>query len=251
MQAYTRPFYEYLQRNSQSSANVIVPLVLELIRAKEVIDFGCGTGEWLSVFKKYGVEDIWGVDGSWVDRKLLQIPEERFIPFDVRKPFQMVRQFDLVVSLEVAEHLPQESAATFVDSLTKLGPIILFSAAIPGQGGVHHINEQWPEYWAEHFQHKGYVAIDCLRRKIWEHSAVKYFYSQNMFIYARKECLQNYPFLKQEYENNPSKPLSIVHPELYLRKARKANQLELLKSPFSALQFLSNVLKRRAAHPPK
>ena len=59
----------------------------------------------------------------------------------------MNRKFDLVLSLEVAEHLPSECAEAFVESLVNLGPVILFSAAIPYQGGENHVNEQWPEYW--------------------------------------------------------------------------------------------------------
>jgi cyclopropane fatty-acyl-phospholipid synthase-like methyltransferase len=61
------------------------------------------------------------VDGAYVDRTLLEIPSERFQPADLRQPIRVGRQFDLVVSLEVAEHLPAECAAAFVQSLTALG----------------------------------------------------------------------------------------------------------------------------------
>lgn len=105
-------------------------------------------------------------------KKKLEIPEERFLSFELNNPFRIDRQFDLVISLEVAEHLPKECAATFVDSLTRLGPVILFSAAIPFQGGTDHINEQWLDYWAKYFQEKGYVAIDCIRKRIWQNDKV-------------------------------------------------------------------------------
>jgi hypothetical protein len=96
----------------------------------------------------------WGVDGEYVNIKTLAIPEERFIPYDLKRPYRIDRAFDLVVSLEVAEHLPADCAETLVDSLTGLGSVVLFSAAIPYQGGEHHINEQWPEYWIRLFHSK-------------------------------------------------------------------------------------------------
>src|SRR5215211_1558289 len=154
MHRYSEDYYAVRKEGTRSSAEVIVPLVLEVVKARSVIDVGCGTGEWLSVFKEHGVEDIWGVDGEYVNIKTLAIPEERFIPYDLKRPYRIDRAFDLVVSLEVAEHLPADCAETLVDSLTGLGSVVLFSAAIPYQGGEHHINEQWPEYWIRLFHSK-------------------------------------------------------------------------------------------------
>ena len=101
----------------------------------------------------------------------------------------MDREFDLVPSLEVAEHLPKPCAEEFVDSLTRLGSSILFSAAIPLQGGKHHLNEQWPAYWARYFQERGYVAIDCIRDKIWQDDNVEFWYARNILIFVRKKAL--------------------------------------------------------------
>ena len=197
---------------------------------------GCGTGEWLSVFEEHGIEDVWGVDGGWVSKEMLEIVEERFVPLDLEQPFHMDRTFDLVVSLEVAEHLPEECANTFVDSLTRLGPVVLFSAAIPHQGGRNHINEQWPEYWAERFHDKDYVVIDCLRRRIWRNENVAKWYRQNILMFAAREHLEDQPSLSQEYTLCGTSQLSVVLPENYLEKEEQLNLEKLSPEKRSRLQ---------------
>ena len=130
-QPYTTSFYEENREGSRRSAEAVVPLVMQFVRPQSVIDIGCGVGTWLSVFKEHGVGDFYGVDGSWVDRSALEIPTERFLEEDLTGPFRLDRSFDLVVSLEVAEHIAPRYADAFVDSLSGLGDLILFSAAVP------------------------------------------------------------------------------------------------------------------------
>lgn len=216
MQPYTEDFYKFVEQTARQSAKEIVPLVYQLIQPKSVIDVGCGLGTWLSVFKDYGIEEILGVDGDYVDKQMLEIPQENFLPFDLKNPLKIDRQFDLVLSLEVAEHLPEECAETFVDSLTRLGSVILFSAAIPFQGGTDHINEQWQDYWAKYFSEKGYIAIDCLRKKVWQNANVDFWYTQNLLIFASQDYLESHELLKREWENTADSQLAIVHPKKYL-----------------------------------
>ena len=233
--SYTGDFYKLHRDSSRQSAKQIVPMVLELVHPNSVIDVGCGMGAWLSVFKECGVDDIYGIDGDYVDRHMLEIPEQRFFASDLSKTIRLDRQFDLVVSLEVAEHLPNDCAETFVDSLTKLGPVILFSAAIPHQGGTHHVNEQWPEYWAEHFQAKGYVVIDCLRKKIWRNHEVDYYYAQNILLFTKMDYLEKSPLLRSQFESTNPASLSIVHPTKYLEVIGWIERLYLLSEDIAAL----------------
>lgn len=230
---YTSEFFATLQAGSRGSAREIVPLILELVHPKSVIDVGCGDGTWLSVFQEFGIEDYLGIDGDYVDGEQLQIPADRFLDFDLKQSISIEKTFDLVLSLEVAEHLPADCADTFVDSLAKLGEAIVFSAAIPYQGGTEHINEQWQNYWVTRFQSRGYQVIDCLRNKIWDNAKVEAWYAQNMLIFIKEERLSNYPLLQQELQSPNSLPLVIVHPKIYLNQLPETRRRTPTQHPAS------------------
>jgi len=225
MEAYTADFFRKEHDIVLQSARQVVPIVMSLVKPRRVIDVGCGTGVWLSVFREHGVEDVLGIDGAYVDLATLKIPRERFLSFDLSKPIDLDGKFDLAVSLEVAEHLPASSAAAFVESLTKLSPLVLFSAAIPCQGGVNHVNEQWPDYWARLFAERGFEVIDCIRRRTWNNNQVAYYYAQNMLIFCRRDVFEALPVLKTERERNLDSPLSLVHPKKFVELADSVRQL--------------------------
>jgi 2-polyprenyl-3-methyl-5-hydroxy-6-metoxy-1,4-benzoquinol methylase len=215
-QPYTSAFFGGQRGLSRRSAELVLPMIIAEIKPSTVIDVGCGVGTWLAVLAESGVADVWGIDGDYVERSLLQIPQERFLAHDLTKPVHLERRFDLVLCLEVAEHLPADSAPTLIDSLVSLGPVILFSAAIPYQGGINHVNEQWPEYWARHFAARGYAAVDCVRRQIWQLDDVQWYYAQNILLFVERGCLKSNSFLRREAENTPATPMSLVHPAKYL-----------------------------------
>ena len=102
---------------------------------------------------------------------------------DLTQRIDVNRRFDLAICLEVAEHLPRQSAELLVTSLCAFSDAVLFSAASPGQGGTHHINEQWPNYWAELFSRRNFGGVDCLRPLLWENEAVAPYYRQNIILY--------------------------------------------------------------------
>jgi SAM-dependent methyltransferase len=176
------------------SARRIVPYVVELTGCRSVVDVGCGIGTWPCAFIEQGVQDVAGVDFHEEARRLMISPA-LFRKADLRRPVDLGRTFDLAVCLEVGEHLEEAFADGLVDSLVRLAPVVLFGAAVPGQGGWSHINEQWPEYWAARFRARGLAAVDCIRPRFWDDPDVDYWYSQNTVLYVQPDRLERSPEL--------------------------------------------------------
>src|SRR5256885_15969550 len=103
---------------------------------------------------------------------------------DLANPIDLGRRFDLVQSLEVAEHLPAVKAESFVDTLIAHGSLVLFSAALPGQGGENHVNEQPLDYWRDIFRSRGYLPVDYLRPLITGDPAIQSWYRYNILLYV-------------------------------------------------------------------
>src|SRR6202022_1127194 len=152
-------FFEGLGRESRLAASAVVPFLIDLLQPRSVVDVGCGTGEWLAIFRQHGVEDVLGIDGDWIPSDQLRIPASQFQRMDLRQGIQTGRTFDLAVCVEVPEHLPDGAGDALIAGLTRLAPVTLFSAAIPQQGGTGHVNEQWPTYWLERFAKHEYVPV--------------------------------------------------------------------------------------------
>lgn len=208
-----------LEGANAASARAILQLLFARFRPDSVLDVGCGLGTWLEAAKELGVADIQGIEGAWLDPKLARIPAERLRTLDLEKPFDLGRRFGLAISIEVAEHLSPEAAGAFVRSLVRHSDVVLFSGAIPFQGGDHHVNEQFPDYWGRFFGDHGYVPVDCIRPAIWNQTGILVWLRQNLVVFAREALARG----TGPFAGAVPGPLSIVHPEVYRALAEQAN----------------------------
>jgi SAM-dependent methyltransferase len=182
--SYSSDFYDYIDAGSRASARAVSALLLGEMRIGSLLDVGAGHGAWAAEWLAAGVKDVVAVDGDYVRRDQLAIPAGCFVAHDLSPPLDLKRRFDLVQSLEVAEHLPADKADLFVDNLVRHGDVILFSAAVPHQGGEHHVNEQPPDYWRKRFEACGYAVFDWVRPRIASAREVKSWYRFNTYLYA-------------------------------------------------------------------
>ena len=233
MHAYGPAFYRYAASFAVASAERIVTAIIEALPIQSVVDFGCAQGAWLSVWSRAGVS-VTGVDGPYVDLRYLMIHPTEFVAADLSEPINLGRQFDLVQSLEVAEHLRAEHAERFIDTLIAHGPCIMFSAAVPGQGGEHHINEQPLEYWRSIFRKKGYVAVDYIRPLVRNEKAVQYWYRYNTILYVRETHLEVLPETIRRHLLPDGRALQNHWPILHRARQKLLSQL-----PVAAVDSLS------------
>jgi len=235
--------------HNMESPRIIIENFLEIFTPKSVIDFGCGLGTFLNGFKEKGITDVLGLDGNWVNRSLLAeyLDENEFLEVDLECKIDVKKKYDLAISLEVAEHLSKEKAKIFVENLVNASEVILFSAAIPFQGGQNHVNEQWIEFWQEEFSKHNYVFYDVIRKKIWNNKKVKWWYKQNLFIVSSKENI-----FEQNQNLNSTLILNLIHPEHYLSKTKqhidfilgKSRTKEYLKLFVKSILYDLGILKR-------
>ena len=189
MSTYDAAFFQYVNAGARVAAQCIVPLLQQQLCIRSVLDVGCGQGAWLAIWRRCGVQDCLGVDGSYVDRSRLLFPADRFRVHNLQLAFDLGRRFDFVQCLEVAEHLPAASAGVLVEALSRHGDVVLFSAAPPGQGGHGHVNERSYEYWRAEFASRDYAALDFLRPRILHDRRIDPWYRYNPLLYVRRRAV--------------------------------------------------------------
>ncbi len=223
---YDEEFYANRRNQVEPSAEAIMGHVLSLCHIESIVDFGCGTGTWMNAAQSHGAKRVLGIEGDWLKEEYLDRPGLEVHRHDLTEPLNIDRKFDLAISLEVGEHLPEERAQSFVEDICRTSTKVLFGAAIPEQGGVGHINEQWQSYWARLFSELDYKAFDVIRPKIWSNSNIPLWYKQNTILYLHKDELKNKEQFSISLQEVSPVDLDIVHPDLYNKHLRFFNRRE-------------------------
>lgn len=188
---YDSEYYDFeVEGPAVRSAEVITGSVVRDLKPLTVVDVGCGTGAILDAFKKRRCS-VLGLEYSDVAIRYCRARGLEVTKFDIQKDtFDKKCDFDVALSMEVAEHLPQKSADRYVELLTSLSHWIVFTAAPPGQGGTFHLNEQPPSYWRAKFSVLGFECNEELVRRWrdeWRTSgSVMSWYHKNLMIFQRK-----------------------------------------------------------------
>lgn len=229
---YPAGFYENRRTHTAHAARRLLAALPSRLARGRVADVGCGTGTWLAAALADGAQSAFGIEGDWVTPAMLDDARIILAPQDLEQRFAGAT-VDLAISLEVAEHLSPGRAASFVADLVALAPAVLFSAAIPGQGGVGHLNEQWQSWWAGHFAGHGYLAYDAVRPAIWSDEAIPAWYRQNTVLYLDAATAARLSL-------TPTEPslLDRVHPAFWDRANRELAYANALPE--------SEVLRRQA-----
>ena len=203
-----------LAAGTRAAAVAVGNILQEWIDLRSVLDLGCGTGAWLGVLSSGGRCEVFGVEGEAYHRRDLEIDPDLVLTADLGQTIDLHRRFDLVLCLEVAEHIDAARADTVVANCVRHGDLVLFSAALPGQQGIHHVNEQPPQYRATRFAHHGYGVLDVIRSRIWDDPQIPVWYRQNILLYVRERSAAQRTLRAALGATVPSAPLAVAHPDL-------------------------------------
>lgn len=230
---YSEEFYKKEDLSRFLTADIVLTEFFKFYQPKSIVDIGCGLGHWLSVCVDKGINDIKGYDGHYVEADKLKIPRDAFDRHNLESPLVTPKKYDLAITIEVAEHLPEDKADAFVCSLTHCADVILFSAAAAYQGGINHFNEKSPAYWAKLFSEKGFLCFDFMRDILWEKEGVNCVHAQNILVFVKEEKrhliepeglapvlsprLMYHPeFVKIKLDVPVSKPVDVVRKKRFL-----------------------------------
>ena len=229
----------FLRRKGVSSisAKITLQKLSKFLNFSSVVDFGCGTGTWLVACQNMGVNKILGFDHYAKESELL-IERKYFHKKSLADKICLEEKFDLAISLEAAEHLEQIFADKIVENLTNASDFILFSAAIPGQGGTNHVNEQPPQYWAKKFANHGFAQYDVIRPLIWEEDSIAWWYKQNTFLYIHSNANERIKFEKLD---NGLTTQYIIHPQCL------ADKIEEFDIENASIKNLSKAIIKKLA----
>jgi len=210
------------EAETHQSASRILSVIRQYFEPRSVLDVGCGLGTWLKTAREMGVQEVMGIEGPWLDRNVVVVDPGLIQIMDLEQPFSLGRRFDLVICLEVAEHLPPAAASNLVGSLAAHGDCVLFSAAVPFQGGTHHVNEQFLDYWIKQFAAQGYRPLDIVRGQIWDDASVLWWLRQNCIMFCGQRAFEGSEKLRKE--RDVVRPMVVVHPTLYMQWVHDAMQ---------------------------
>lgn len=226
---YSTEFFTSRREKTLASAQPIVDYLWAVIKPESVLDVGCATGIWLAQAQKQGAQTLMGIDGPWVPREELEFEEKFFLEHDLSQTSPTdVGFYDLALCIEVAEHLPPEAADRFIDFLTSHADVILFSAAIPGQGGTGHVNEQPQSYWYNKFSDRLFECFDIIRPNFWNDPSINVIYKQNMLVYVRAESAFHTHLLGNDYVSSKvttQYSLDRIHPYLFKLRTEPKNTI--------------------------
>jgi SAM-dependent methyltransferase len=210
-------WYEERHAKTSPSARKILGYIWPYLKPQSVLDVGCGVGTWLSISRELGASKVQGLEGSDLKPEQLKINANEFKRSNLVTPPILDTKYDLAINLEVAEHLPKDSAENFVKYLTQNSNAVLFSAAPPAQGGEGHINEQWPQYWTDLFRKNGFEVVDVIRSLIWNDDQVLAWYKQNTLLFVNKSeaadikmQILNDHTVASDWHGN-----SVIHPDMW------------------------------------
>ena len=201
---YSDQFYESVTNRAEYSSRIIFSLLKNALHPKTFVDVGSGDGVWslsaLEHFESINHVEAWDLlaEKTYLDIAKKRFPSKNIISKRIdfeSSDYGVEMVYDLAVCLETFEHLSPsacEKLSLFFSSHTR---ILIFSGAVPGQGGTNHINEQPFKTWQRNLLDFGFFPLDFIRPNIQDKKNVPSYYKNNIVLWVNSKFLHELDFV--------------------------------------------------------
>jgi SAM-dependent methyltransferase len=188
-QGYSETYYNGIESANSHVYQLLAETLTEVFKPTSVADVGCGSGGISAALRHSGVEQVYPFDFS-----------QASVDMTIRRGFANARRLDLTqaqdipatadlcLCLEVAEHIPRKFERHLVSLLSQVAPVLIFTAAPPGQGGHLHVNLRSQDHWKQLFREQGMEHDNSSQQRMFRIFGGRMIrdYSTNLLVFRRR-----------------------------------------------------------------
>jgi SAM-dependent methyltransferase len=188
-QGYSETYYNGIESANSHAYQLLAETLAGLFQPRSAADVGCGSGGISAALRDSGVEKIYPFDFSQASvdmtRKRGFTNAQRL---DLTQAENIPATADLCLCLEVAEHIPRKFERHLVSLLSRVAPVLIFTAAPPGQGGHLHVNLRSQDHWKQLFREQGMEHDDSAQEQMLRLFGGRMIrdYSTNLLVFRRR-----------------------------------------------------------------
>lgn len=228
-----------IEKRKANAHKVLKPVFNILGVPASLLDIGGGAGSWCATAKDLGVQRVCLVDACPPNQVIPELSHDEQVQANLEAGIPNMGRFDLAICIEVIEHLTDDAANRLIGQMASCTNFVLFSAAIPGQGGIGHISERFHDYWHAKFSLFQFETYDVVRPMLISSSDIASIHRQNLFLYAKKGCAHSLADLPQICED-----MELIRAE-HLKSLYNKEPIDLRTALGAIPNALTRTIKRR------